>query len=113
MHGITTILFDIDGTLLDTREFILQAFEHALRTHEYEVPGREKISAQVGKHLEECYVALAGTRDRLQKLVESHKSFQDENFHLSVVFAGVRETLEYLRSKGYKIGAVTTRFKRT
>ena len=27
---IDTLLFDIDGTLLDTREFILQAFEHSL-----------------------------------------------------------------------------------
>ena len=113
MHDITTILFDIDGTLLDTREFILQAFEHALRTHEYEVPDREEISAQVGKHLEECYLALAGSKKSLQKLVQAHKNFQDQNFHLSAIFPGVRETLEHLRGKGYKIAAVTTRYQRT
>jgi len=113
VKNITTILFDIDGTLLDTREFILQAFEHALRTHEYEVPDREEISAQVGKHLEECYIALSGSKKSLQKLVQAHKNFQDQNFHLSAMFLGVRETLEHLRGKGYKIAAVTTRFKRT
>jgi pyrophosphatase PpaX len=113
VKNITTILFDIDGTLLDTREFILQAFEYALRTHDYEVPGREEISAQVGKHLEECYVALAGSKKSLQKLIQAHKNFQDQNFHLSIMFPGVRETLEYLRGKGYKIAAVTTRYKRT
>jgi len=113
MHDITTILFDIDGTLLDTREFILQAFEHALRTHEYEVPDREEISAQVGKHLEECYIALTGNKEHTQKLVEAHKSFQDQNFHLSAMFPGVRDTLKHLRGKGYKIAAVTTRYQRT
>lgn len=30
---IHAVLFDIDGTLLDTREFIYGAIEHALATH--------------------------------------------------------------------------------
>ena len=33
MDDIRAVLFDIDGTLLDTREFILQSFEHALAAH--------------------------------------------------------------------------------
>ncbi len=55
-----TILFDVDGTLLDTREFILAAFEHSARVHCFALPSRETLSRRIGDPLEDIYASFAG-----------------------------------------------------
>lgn len=45
---IRAVLFDVDGTLLDTRELILQATEQTLSKFGLPVPGREEIAPLVG-----------------------------------------------------------------
>jgi len=113
VKDITTILFDIDGTILDTREFIFQATEHALKTCGYPVPDRGAISSVVGIAFPEFYHILAGKDADMDKLVEAHRGFQLNNFGLSTPFSGSVEVLKKLKEKGYKIAAVTSRHKHT
>ena len=108
---ITTVLIDVDGTLLDTREFILRAFEHSIARHGLAYPGRAHMAAQVGLPLEEIYAAIHP--DFEPALVESHRSFQEENQHLAVAFPGTAETLARLRERGLQLAAVTSRSRRT
>ncbi len=113
MEGITTILFDIDGTVLNTGEFIIQATEHALKEGGYEVPDRSIIAKTVGVHFPEYYFILAGRDADAEKLVEKHREFQYANYHLVQPFPSAVETLKTLHKKGYKLAAVTTRSKKT
>lgn len=113
MKDITTLLFDVDGTLLDTGEFILQAAEHALSSLGYEVPERSIISSNVGKPFPDFYFNLTGSHEHTEKLIDNHRGFQYSNYHLAKLFPNVPETLKTLKSKGYKLGAVTTRSKKT
>ena len=108
---ITTVLIDVDGTLLDTREFILRAFEHSIARHGLAYPGRAHMAAQVGLPLEEIYAAIHPNLE--PALVESHRSFQEENQHLAVAFPGTAETLARLRERGLQLAAVTSRSRRT
>ena len=84
------ILFDIDGTLLDTTEFILQAFEHTLKKHGYEIPARTEIKKRVGGSLKHTYESFApgGDFDMLHK---SHSTFQKSNPHLAQLFPEILE----------------------
>ncbi len=113
MKNITTLLFDIDGTLLDTSEFILQATEHALKTCGYLVPDRETISKNVGTPFPEYYFILAGRDADADKLIETHRTFQYVNYHLAKLFPNALSTVKVLKEKGYKLAAVTTRSKKT
>jgi phosphoglycolate phosphatase-like HAD superfamily hydrolase len=113
MKGVTTLLFDIDGTVLDTREFIFQATEFALRALGHEVPERSVISRVVGTPFPQYYLDLGGSIEHVHKLAELHRFFQVENFHLSKPFTNTMETLLALKEKKYKIAAVTTRSKTT
>jgi len=111
-HPIRTVLFDVDGTLLDTREFILRAFEHAFDTHSLPRLPREELSFHVGRELEVIYAELRGLAMR-DRLVEAHRWFQSENLHLAQVFPGAPEVLQGLSAQGVRIGAVTSRSRRT
>jgi pyrophosphatase PpaX len=113
MEGITTILFDIDGTVLDTREFIIRATEHALSSLGYRVPERSIIESTVGMPFPDYYHILAGPDADADKLIEAHRNFQYSNFNLARLFPKTIEVLNYLKNKNYKLGAVTTRSKTT
>lgn len=113
MKKITTLLFDIDGTLLDTGEFILQATEHALATLGYSIPERSVIVKNVGKSFPQYYFSLTGSNKHTEELIEAHRAFQYSNFHLAKLFPNTLETLNILKEKGYKMAAVTTRSKKT
>lgn len=105
-------LFDIDGTILDTDQFIFQAFRHSLMTHLGREITREDFSGVVGKPLEECYFLLEPTCDP-KKLSRTHKKFQEDNLHLSVPFTNSVSVLRKLSKSGVKIAAVTTRGSNT
>ncbi|SRR5258708_7552898 len=113
MQGITVILFDIDGTLLDTSEFILQATEHALSTLGKPIPDRSVMSKNVGKAFHDYYSSITGPGEHVEKLMKLHRSFQLVNLNLAKSFSGAFEVLKKLHKKGYKIAAVTTRSKKT
>ena len=60
MEGITTIIFDVDGTILDTWDFIIKATQYAFSTLGYEVPELSAMASNVGKSFDEYYLTLAG-----------------------------------------------------
>ncbi len=104
---ITTILFDLDGTILDTREAIFQAFAHGLTALGYKVPPREEIFAHVGKEFSEMVEGVIGGAENNEKMRELVRDFQLANLHLVTAYAGVAEVLKELKQRGYKLGAVT------
>ena len=105
---MNTIIFDIDGTLLDTTEYIYQSFEHSLKTHGYPKIHRDVMSHNIGQSLEECYLVFSGETD-VAHLMKTHHTFQLEHSHLPVAYDGALRTLESLKDKGFHIGALTSR----
>jgi pyrophosphatase PpaX len=108
LSHIRAILFDVDGTLLDTFEFIYQAFEHALEDHGFPAMSRHEIARHMGGPLEECYTGLVPDCDPAV-MVEAHRLFQANNIDLASLFPGTLEVLDHLKLRGLKLAAVTTR----
>jgi len=112
IREVEAVLFDVDGTLLDAREFIFQAYEHTLASHRYQPPERELIASLVGRPFEDCYRILAPGGD-IAALIRDHRDFQVQHLHLAQPFPGARETLRRLKEARVKLAAVTTRSKLT
>ncbi len=113
-HSITTLLFDIDGTLLDTSEFIIQAYEHTFKAHGLPAPSRDVIRKSIGKPLTECYQSFVPEQKKdAQVFAETHRQFQLNNLQLSQPFPHTHATLTQLRDAGFKMSACTTRSKTT
>src|SRR5947209_1190792 len=95
MRGIEAVLFDVDGTLLDTREFIYQAYKHTLQAHGLSAISLDEIVRvmNMGKSLQESYHYFS-LLDDLSELYETHRSFQTQHLSLVVPFPNTQETLK-------------------
>lgn len=107
---IKAVLFDIDGTLLNTAELIYQAFEHSLKINGQKVLARRKMAASIGKSLEDCYLDFAPNGDPIV-LSKTHNEFQLKNPHLAALFPDTLKTLERLKNLGFKMAGITNRWK--
>lgn len=112
MKKIRAILFDVDGTLLDTTELIYQAFENAFNMHDEKSPGRQAFSSVFGKPITECYQILTNKND-VASYCEYHREYQLNNMHLSKPYANSLKTLQELKRSGFKTAAVTSRMKKS
>jgi pyrophosphatase PpaX len=110
--AITAILFDIDGTLLDSVEFLYRAFEHAFDLHHIPRMPREGMREFIGPPLEKVYVNMAPGCDAAS-MTESHRQFQETHLDLIKLFPDTISTLEELKRRNLKLAAITTRSKRT
>lgn len=112
MSEIRAILFDVDGTLLDSTDFIYSAFEYAFDTHGIARLSREEMRLDIGCPLDEVYSLMVPGCDT-HVLTESHRRFQERNLNLIQLFSDTIPVLEELKGRSFKLGAVTTRSRRT
>lgn len=108
-----TVLFDLDGTLIDSNELIIVSFLHVLEKY---FPGkytREDLVPHMGKTLFEQMELFGGTEMR-DELAQAYREY-NELVHDEWIreFPHVRETLAALKELGVTMGVVTTKQRKT
>jgi pyrophosphatase PpaX len=107
-----TVLFDLDGTLVDSGAIILASFKHAARTVLARDVEEEQIAALVGgSNLHDQMRVLSPTHvDELVRVYREHnRPLHDE----LQAFEGVEELMETLSEEGRKLGIVTAKGRQT
>lgn len=108
--NIQAVLFDMDGTIIDTTEFIYQAFEYTLKTHGHSAVSREDLAKLMGLPLTDTYQRITLLKE-VQHLFTTHDQFQRRNLQLAAPFPHAIATIKTLRKHGIKTAVVTTRGK--
>lgn len=108
MTQIKAVIFDFDGTLVDTGEWVLRSYEHTLAYNNLPARSRQEIASHVGKRLEECYALLAPGTD-ISSLLDTHRAFQKNNLHLVKLFSHSSEVLSELAAK-HQLALFTSRW---
>jgi pyrophosphatase PpaX len=106
------VLFDLDGTLIDSGPIILASMQHAVRTVLERDIAYEELAATVGG---QGLVAQMQELDpgRVEELVEVYREHNDPLHETLEAFEGMIEVLPRLRSEGRKLGIVTAKRHRT
>jgi pyrophosphatase PpaX len=112
VRGFDPVLFDLDGTVVDTVELIVLSFRHAVRTVLGEDLPDEYITAGVGQPLMTQMERLSP--DHAQELYDVYREYNHRR-HDELIrgFDGVPEALVALRSAGRRLGIVTSKSRDT
>lgn len=113
MANINTILFDFDGTLMDTNNVIIQSWQHTFRTLEGKERDVAEIISTFGEPLADTMKKFFPDRP-LDETTEVYRSYHYDNFtDLIDIFPGIIDLLKELKKNGYKTAVVTSRLMRT
>lgn len=109
---IECVLFDLDGTIVDTNELIISSFMHALKENGLAPLTREEIIPHMGTTLQQQMRVFSGLEDAIDILEKSYRSYNTAH-HDELVrsFPHVNETIEELSRRGIKLGIVTTKIR--
>ena len=111
------VIFDVDGTLVDSQNMIVAAQAASFAAHGLEPPSRERSLSIVGLSLEEAFAALVGPEGPTASLAEGYRAaFQqlrgDPAYH-EALFPGAASTLQRLRRlDGVRLGIATGKSQR-
>jgi len=108
---IECVLFDLDGTIVNTNELIISSFMYTLEQHALPALTREQMIPYMGTSLPAQLRVFTNLED-VSPLEASYRHYQTEHHdELIKAFPNVNETLEVLRSRGIKLGVVTTKIQ--
>jgi len=106
---IDTILFDFDGTVIDTNHLIFASWQHVFR----KLDGRERpeseISATFGAPMRDTVKNFYPDGD-IDEILDIYRKYHHDNFKEKTwLFPGIRELLQTLRERNCPMGIVTNR----
>ncbi|CAM3010933.1 pyrophosphatase PpaX [Paenibacillus sediminis] len=108
---IETILFDLDGTIIDTNELIISAFINVLSDHVPQPFTREQIIPVMGIPLEEQLRIFTGKED-VTEFVKAYREYNAKHHDDMVkLFPNVKEVIAKLYEQGFTLGVVTTKMR--
>jgi len=108
---IEAVIFDIDGTLIDSVDLHARAWQEALRRFGHEFPF-ERVRHEIGKGGDQLMPTLlpADVVERRGEAIEKYRSELFKREYLSQVkpFPGVRELFERIKADGKKIALASS-----
>ena len=97
------VIFDVDGTIVDSQELIVAAQRAAFEAHGLVPPDRATSLSIVGLSLPEAFTVLAGPDGPVEVLIESYswafRSLLADPAYEEPLFPGAGETIAWLKSR--------------
>jgi pyrophosphatase PpaX len=108
-NNITTVLFDLDGTIADTNEVILRTLADTLQRETGRPWRREELLPHWGLVLRRQLLLCHPEIDMVRAIPFYRRSYQEHHNALLAEFPGMRAVLEALWAAGMKLGVVTSK----
>lgn len=97
-HPVTTILFDLDGTLINTNELIIASFLHTLEHYYPSRYKREDVLAFIGPSLFETFSSMDA--EKTEEMISMYRTYNHQMHDTLVTeYETVYETLDELKKR--------------
>lgn len=104
------VLFDLDGTLIDSVELIVSSARYAFADRDGPRPTDAQWTTGLGTPLVTQFREWARDEDEVTRLVGRYREYQMAHHDvLTRPYEGMREALDELRSLGYQVAVVTSK----
>jgi phosphoglycolate phosphatase len=100
--------FDLDFTLIDNREGIINSFHYALDKHHLPDMSRKDIEKQIGVPLDEIFSQISNLNPTI--LTSAFREYyREKGIYQVKLIGGAKEILEELRESQFKTGVITSK----
>lgn len=104
------ILFDLDGTLTDSGEGIINCAILALEHYGLPIPDRDEMRTFVGPPLHESFIRHGVPADKADEAIAIYRSrYIPIGAFENTPYSGIRELLEKLKDQGYTLYVATSK----
>ncbi|MFT4165950.1 MAG: HAD-IA family hydrolase [Microlunatus sp.] len=110
LNGIATVVFDIDGTLLDSATGILAGFRRALAAGGVDAPTEAELRVHLGPPLQDFLLGAGVTQERLAGSIQAYRDFYlAEGMWQAAPYEGIVSQLDRLVAAGYRLATASAK----
>ena len=111
MKKYTTVLFDLDGTLVDSGMGVTNSVKYALEKMGITPPERQELFKFIGPPLTVSFSTFCGfNEEQTTKAIKLYREYYSETgITECVLYDGIIELLDYLKKKGYDVALATSK----
>ncbi len=109
MKELSAIIFDLDGTLVDSSPAIIESINYALARKGLPPAEPHVIERGIGTPLEEMFASVTDDADSAELVRLYREQFTRVFLPKSHLFPGVKESLQTARHRGYRLALATTK----
>lgn len=110
---IEAILFDLDGTLMDTSNGIVKSVKYTLKKMNLSALSEQELYSFIGPSIKERLIEIyqLSDQDADKAMQIFRENYGQSNLYQAHVYKGIKELLLFLKRQNYKLGVAT--YKRT
>ena len=111
MNKYNTLIFDFDGTVVDTGEGILKSLQFAFEDQGDPIPDLSDLKKFIGPPIYYSFTTFYGVPEaRVADYIKSYRArYRQKGVFECVPYPGMVETLEALRTHGVKLGIASSK----
>lgn len=112
MKKIDTIIFDLDGTLIDTNNIIIESFKEVFRVHfPNNIPQNDVILTFIGPTLQQTFGNYTTSSEKIDEMIMTYREFYVEyEVGNHTLYPRVIEVLTSLKDLGFNLAILTSKF---
>ena len=104
-----TILFDLDGTLINSTSAILDGFDTAFKAHGKDVPNHDELKSLIGHPLDVMFARLGAPQNLIDGYIKAYKIRYEQIYLAQTSLLPFAKDAVDLASSIADVGVVTTK----